>query len=63
MNHAQLIIEKLNFELTTRGNYPTNTVTELLTKLSEIVWDTDDQEITDTYYQYIETFDLIGQFH
>ena len=63
MNNAQLIIEKLNFELTAVGNYPTTTVTELLTKLSEIVWDTDDQDITDTYYQYIETFDLIGQFH
>ena len=63
MNNVELIVEQLDFNLTAVGNYPTTTVTELLTKLSEIVWETDDQDITDTYFQYIEAFDLIGQFH
>ena len=63
MNNVELIVEQLDFNLIAVGNYPTDTVTELLTKLSEIVWDTDDQDITDTYYQYVEAFDLIGQFH
>tara|TARA_A100001015_G_scaffold238066_1_gene270890 strand:+ start:782 stop:970 length:189 start_codon:yes stop_codon:yes gene_type:complete len=62
MLNVNKIIEELNVH-EVLGNYPTDVVRELLSQLSDIVWDTDDQEIIDTYYQYLETFDLVGQYH
>ncbi len=62
MLNVNKIIEEL-YTHEVLGNYPTDVVRELLSQLSDIVWDTDDQEIIDTYYQYLETFDLVGQYH
>ena len=36
---AELIVEKLNFELTAVGNYPTDKVVHLIRQLGEFVWD------------------------
>mgnify|MGYP003647755249 CR=1 FL=1 len=54
----ELLVEKLNFELTAVGNYPTDKVVHLMRQLAEAVWDLDDN-----HYLFAEDFSLSGEFY
>jgi hypothetical protein len=64
MKNAELIVEKLNFELTAVGNYPTDKVVHLMRQLEEAVWDLDDNHwLVEAYHLFTEDFSLAGEFY
>jgi len=61
---AELIVEKLNFELTAVGNYPTDKVVRLIRQLGEFVWDLPDNDwLVEAHFLYCQDFDLMGELY
>lgn len=63
-DQAETIVEDLNFELTCHGNYPTDTVIDMMRKLGEFVWDLDDDDwLTEAHFLFCQDFDLMGELY
>jgi hypothetical protein len=60
----ELLVEKLNFELTAVGSYPTDKVVHLMRQLAEAVWDLDDDHyLVEAYHLFAEDFSLAGELY